>query len=183
MDTQKIIPVEDHLRMFECKRIPGNLTLSVASCAKSWKDGNGSDPDKRMRFHHCTRCQQGAIHAGCGTQSVVNPYYMRKRCPRCDRPSARMIGGRICVSCYNRELEVLKGRDGRGKTPKNLPQVHPEAVAMVVNGRFACVQVSYATDALEATLQVLRKTEGDVRFGFHPKAPVVSVHFVQLTLW
>lgn len=174
---------DDKQRMFECVRIPGRLTLSVGSCAKSWQDGNGSDPDKRMRFHHCTRCPQGAIHAGCATLAVVNPYYMRKRCPRCDRPSQRMIGGRICVSCYNRELEVLKGRDGRGKVPKNLPQVHAEAVAMVVNGRFACVQVAYAVDLLEAQLVVLRKTEGEVRFGFHPKPPIVGRGAVQLTLW
>ena len=167
---------------FECPRIPGKLWLMPEACAKSWKDGNGSDPDKRMKFHYCTRCPIGAKNAGCDSLAVVNPYYMRKRCPRCDRPSARMIGGRVCVSCYNRELEVLKGRDGRGKVPKNLPQVRPVMVAALVNGRLHSVQVPYAVDEAEAALQVLRKTSGEVRFGFHPKAPVVGA-VVQLRLW
>ena len=58
----------------------------------------------------------------------------------------------------------------------------PVVVAAVVNGRLHSVQVPYAVDEAEAALQVLRKTSGEVRFGFHPKAPVVGA-VVQLRLW
>lgn len=167
--------------MFECPRIPGHLMLMPASCAKSWKDGNGKDVDKRIKFHYCTRCPIGAKNAGCDSLSVVNPYFMRKRCPRCDRPCARMIGGRVCVSCYNREREVLNGRDGRGKVPKSLPMVRPYQVAAVVNGHLRSVRVAYAADGPEAVLQVLRNTSGEVVFGFHPQMPVMGC--VQMRLW
>jgi hypothetical protein len=62
-----------------------------------------------------------------------------------------MIGGRVCISCYNRELELRRGRNTRGNRPTNLPPVVEVPIRYAVDGasvaepRMTPVAVVHAT--------------------------------------
>lgn len=62
--------------------------------------------------HACKRCSVGAAHAG-GQPAPATA----RECIRCDRRGGKLVRGLLCVSCYNRQQEVVKGRDRRGRTP------------------------------------------------------------------
>jgi hypothetical protein len=63
-------------------------------------------------------------------RAVVLDRAFRKVCPRCERPSARLINGRGCISCYNRTREAVLGANAKGTRPKLADVIHAEAMAI-----------------------------------------------------
>jgi hypothetical protein len=70
----------------------------------------------------CRDCPIGAANAGVAVRAPqatasAKPMHI---CPRCGRVGCqRLIPSRgICVSCYNREREIERGRDRRGHIPR-----------------------------------------------------------------
>lgn len=106
--------------IFTCPNMPGGLRLSVASCADSYRRGKTAQAWQTL--HHCKGCAIGALHAG-EAPPVEKPRY---RCS-CGAQSTRLIQGVLCVSCYNRLAEALKGRNARGKRPLKWRAVHLSA--------------------------------------------------------
>ena len=99
--------------LFDCPNIPGKLRLSPASCAANYRSGKVAAAWQTTRF--CKGCQIGAGHAGEVVQQVV----IRKvsLCRSCGAAGGRIVHGLLCVSCYNRLTEALRGRNARGKVP------------------------------------------------------------------
>lgn len=100
-------------------------TLPVSACADNYRS---------RRYDSCVGCAIGREHAGeeaVGTKSAPPPPPVVPRmCIRCGQTgmtAERLIGRlrrvrahTICVSCYNREREVVRGVNAKGATPKKI---------------------------------------------------------------
>jgi hypothetical protein len=69
------------------------------------------------RLLKCRDCAIGAARAG-ERQVHRSKLFGLKICPRCRRGGARMIGGRLCASDWNREREVRIGRNAKNTRPQ-----------------------------------------------------------------
>lgn len=152
------------LKFFRCDPLRANL--SQGGCAQRWREAQAATGQLAERFQSCRGCAVGASHAG---EDFVrySPLYGVSICPRCRRGTTRMIGGRVCVSCYNRAREIQAGKNARGNTPVELLANAPRPVEfyLVVNGRARRARVE-AVDLVEPILHILRTTKGEVAFGF-----------------
>lgn len=152
------------LRTFTCEVYRAQLT--VPGCAKRWHAGQGDKPSEA--FDTCGRCPLGALHAG-RPHVMVSPHYGTDLCPRCDRGGLRLIQGRVCVSCYNREGEVSKGKNARGNRPARARQLHPVRLVLVVDNTPRPVE-DEATRLSEVMCRTIRNTKGGVTFGARYRA-------------
>jgi hypothetical protein len=133
--------------LFLCPHQPGGLRLRPCACADLWRRGQGAPAWDASRV--CRGCALGAQHAGVPTQAVL-PVLV---CVRCGATDGRMIKSKgVCVSCYNREREVARGRDRRGQVPRHAGRV--VTLTVQVNGwrvsRSAAGPVELALWALQA---------------------------------
>jgi hypothetical protein len=106
-------------RYFDCQTM--RATLTPDACMRNFQ---ASKVLGEGRYASCHRCKVGSAHAGeASGAELVNAGW---RCCRCG-PSgqSRIIGGTLCVSCYNRTREALNLSDGRGKIPKFIETVRP----------------------------------------------------------
>lgn len=149
---------------FRCDRYA--VTLSTSACAASWEKSQGSDGEKNEGKDGCRLCVIGAGHAGREIKRL-SKYYGTQICPRCRRGGLRLIAGTRCVSCYNREREVLVGRNSKGTCPKKHKRLHPIQISYTVNGGLVNKKTAPAQDILERFIAVLRSTKGKVVFGFN----------------
>jgi hypothetical protein len=126
--------------------------------------------DSRASLDTCRSCAIGAAHAG-GTHVAYSRIFGASICPRCRKGATRMIGGRVCVSCYNRGRELAKGRNGRGNRPVELMARAPATleIRIAINGMANAERV-VAVDRAEVMIQTLRTTKGAVEFGYAPPA-------------
>ena len=89
---------------FYCEKLMA--TMQVETCAQRHVS---------QRFHACAKCCLGALNASI---PVVADTGLTHTCSRCRQQSIRLVESRLCKSCYNRQLEVFKGRNRRGGVPK-----------------------------------------------------------------
>lgn len=101
------------MQLFECPKIPGKLNLSEASCANYHRAAQAKEWSYRLP--HCVECPIGAKNAGV---EVCAPFEKKQVCVRCGSGAGRMVLGRLCMSCYNREREWRLGKNGKGALPK-----------------------------------------------------------------
>lgn len=106
---------------FDCGAL--RATLSPASCGDNFVQG---------RCLACLNCSVGKGHAG-GVKPIVSGRgrhtaflddvrislreAISKRCVRCDESTGRLIAKSLCINCYNRQREVVVGRNAKGKFP------------------------------------------------------------------
>lgn len=98
------------VRLFRCETHLADLT--PAACAGRFRAAKGAF---RLDFSRCRHCQIGAAHAG--KPAPVKP---ATDCLRCGKWASKLVRGLLCVPCYNRQQEVLKGQDRRGHPPKTV---------------------------------------------------------------
>lgn len=96
--------INDDLYLFQCEKL--SALLSKSTCVLRHKSG---------RFSTCSNCAVGAAHAGLPPPTPKNNFV--NVCSRCLAQASRMIGKRLCVSCYNREREFIKKCDRNGMLP------------------------------------------------------------------
>lgn len=161
---------------FGCERYG---TLSVAACARNFNEA----PTilRSGRLHGCLGCPIGREHAGPAAAPPDIPQaaiIYRPVCVRCRRSGrsedSRLVGRMrlvreqtICVSCYNREREVLAGANAKGAPPKKWSQLYRTKAAYVVPAGYRLEQLSTPVrDRAEAILTVLRRTPGPVSFAW-----------------
>jgi hypothetical protein len=95
--------------LFTCTHRPGGLRLTPAACARSWTQAQRLAPDLRPGIA-CSTCPVGAANAG---QAPAPERPMN--CAWCGRSHRRLVlGGLLCVSCYNRLRELCRGKNARG---------------------------------------------------------------------
>ena len=95
------------LLLFDCQ--PLRATLSPESCAAQWnKNAEGSA---------CQGCTVGAVHSGAAPCDALTRA-TNKRCIRCGKADTRLLGGVLCLPCYNRSTEVLQNKNRKGAPPR-----------------------------------------------------------------
>lgn len=109
------------LLVFDCPKL--NASLSAASCAKSFL---------HQQNFACMGCTTGRRHAGRGPLPLPRKHYgdfedigrfplaalIAKKCTRCGEAAPRLIANVVCIPCYNRQAEVVKGRNSKGSFPR-----------------------------------------------------------------
>lgn len=157
--------------LFDCSRL--SATLQVTSCAQMWKQANGrkhrprdnglqrTSPDSLLR---CQSCPVGAQHAG---EPAPGNHWLfgSTTCSRCGRTDQRLIGGDVCVSCYNREREWRNGKNGKGKFPSQYQGLHHVRVWVSVAGSPRLLE-RQASGVHEVVVGALRDSRRAVAFGF-----------------
>lgn len=100
------------IQLFTCPRHPGELRITLNACAELWRRWNTvTHVDKTS---HCQGCALGAKHAQAPLPLQAR-LALRPTCACCGRSDLRYVPSRaLCISCYNRQREILRGRDRRG---------------------------------------------------------------------
>lgn len=145
---------------FRCDRYG---TLSVRACAQNF--AAAPQASRAGRLTGCIGCQVGQQHSG--GQVVRNPASFLHFCSRCLKSPAqfrgdgmgrmRLVNGGLCVSCFNREREVIKGADAKGAKPRMWAErLAPRTSGVVVGGAVRAVRQPLAVGALEVGLRAMR---------------------------
>jgi len=107
------------VRLFRCETHLADLTPTA--CAARFRAARGA---YRLDFSRCRHCPIGAVHAG-----KLAPARPASDCVRCGKWASKLVRNLLCVPCYNRQQEVLKGQDRRGRPPKAVVQFWEPAPA------------------------------------------------------
>lgn len=153
------------LKFFRCDAYRASLTMP--GCAARWREAQTATGDRGDALSACRGCSIGALHAGYAPVHYSR-FYGLSICPGCGKGTTRMIGNRVCVSCYNRRREMRAGRNARGNRPVELLQ-HPLRTLefrLAVDGDVRRVRDRDTTGLSETMVQVLRTTKGELAFGF-----------------
>ncbi len=133
---------------------------------------SGARGEAAEQFAKCRGCAIGAAHAGEAAVSYSVLYGSRHICPRCGRGTGRrLIGGSRCISCYNRELEVRRGRNAKGTAPRKAQLARRSLRYAVEGGGVQTLSIDHSADLAELMFVALRKTRGRVFFAFHGQGP------------
>lgn len=146
---------------FDCDRL--HATLSTSSCAQMWRQAN---EDHVERFTACRACFIGASHAGV-ENATHSPIAGALVCARCGRGATRLIHAHTCVSCFNRERELIRGRNARGVMPTKLAPLAPRSIHYLTNGTVRHVRLERTVSTSELLLATLRDAVHTVVFGWH----------------
>jgi hypothetical protein len=148
--------------MFACERMRANL--QVDACAGMWQEANGKTPPERLAM--CKTCPVGACHAG---EDAFDVSALRGTglCARCHRGGFRLVGGDICVSCWNRAREVIKGCNRRGKEPLNHPPLNARSIRVMVDGAPVVIRREHSCSTDELVVAALRDSTRQPLFGFY----------------
>lgn len=164
------------------------LTLSARACAADWRRAQAVKPLPWLSLYHCRGCTLGAAHAGRPLAAAVQVTQLdevRRLCVRCHQPARKILHGRYCVSCYNRDRELAAGKNGRGTEPSLLRERYPLHTVEIryrpVNGGDwrHTRPVERAASALEAMLILLRRESSPLLFG----RPVAHTASIQAHFW
>jgi hypothetical protein len=152
------------LEMMRCDK--RSMTLSKAGCAKLWESAQANRPKEWEGRFACLGCRVGAMSAGKTmpvTAEAVEAW--RMVCPRCRKPAQRMIKERFCISCFNRDAEVRRGRNSKGAPPKELiARLHPEIVAVSDGAAARIVREENVVDLTELIVLHARAATGALAF-------------------
>lgn len=158
---------------FMCERQKTRLT--VAGCVRMFNAAHNPQnaPKPWESRAACVGCPVGAGHAGHRVNPVAEEVHLlATTCPRCLRQSDRIINGHLCVSCYNRHAEVLRGRNAKGSVPRLSARLHDLEVAVSAAGSGVEIRTErHVTGAAEIIVAVARHAESPLRFGWVASRP------------
>lgn len=158
---------------FECTKLRGSA--SVEWCARQWREVNQQSEGRRHpRWVSCWGCAIGAEHAGFGAKDLPPALSEMRVCARCERECNRIIGGHLCVSCYNRQREHRIGRNRRGTAPIMHPILRDIRLRVYDPSRSSQAEIRVIPDCTsirEAMLRVFQKAGPGVAVSPCPQAP------------
>lgn len=154
-------------RFFKCPKGVGKL--SDKSCAKLYEEAMSPRGLREGLRFACRSCPLGAQHAGADPHEAGSMRFLsRLSCARCLKQTCRLIRGSICVSCYNREREVVIGRNAKGNKPVHGRPIGSPAVYCRIGGVWQLRKLDRVASRLEAVLTVTRSEPHSGRFGWAP---------------
>lgn len=162
-----------NIAYFEMPELPGkpyfrceamHATLSVEACASNWRRAHAGEDGSQWR---CKGCKVGALHAG---ETAANLWFGHGQmiCARCHRGAIRLIGGDLCVSCYNRQREWILGTNAKGRYPTKMKPLGRREVMVHGSGRDRwVVKRECSRDLTELVISILRDSSHRVAFAWH----------------
>lgn len=150
---------------FRCERM--RATLSTDSCAVMWRRADELDDGSH---HACRLCPIGAVHAG-EVAASMSPLKGTLTCARCHRTAGRLIGSMVCVSCYNRQREVLIGRNAKGTAPVKHCAIDMRRIRYRHGDDVRTLRLRHTVDNDEMMVAVLRDSKNSVVFAFNSTPP------------
>ena len=143
---------------FRCDRL--HLKQPASDCAAMWRSARR---DKDGRRSACRNCPVGAAHAGEG-QAQLSSIRGRKVCARCGSGATRLIRGHLCVSCQNREYEVLKGRNSKGTRPIHAKVLTPRTMRYLHGNEIRKLHLPLSASLSELLIAAIRDSQDRVSF-------------------
>lgn len=160
----------------ELPEVPGKLyfrcdrqraTLSTTACAESWRRADDLNDGS---CHACKLCPIGAVHAG-EVAASRSPLKGTLTCARCHRTAGRLISGMVCVSCKNREYELVKGRNAKGAAPVKLQRLCQRRVFIRHGDELRVLVRQRSVDTDELIVAALRDSKKAVTFAWDCTPP------------
>lgn len=155
-------------KYFTC---PSYGLMSTGSCVRNFADAPGAVRSGRLQ--KCIGCEHGRIHSGApkveAAPTTIQSFQYRPVCVRCRRDGTtagtRLIGRlrlvrahTICVSCFNREKEVLVGKNSKGARPKKWGGLFYTRAAFIVDGKSRVIDLpDPVIDRTEVALTMIRR--------------------------
>lgn len=158
-------PLMPGRKFFRCERM--RATLTTDACCSMWQHESATNDGKHSQ---CRLCPLGAEHAG-ETDAAITPLKGTLTCGRCHRGASRLIGGHVCPSCYNREREVLVGRNAKGTAPVKHCGLAARRIRYQSGGRVCVLVRAKTVDIDELVVAALRDNQKRVVFAFDPSPP------------
>ncbi|MBW6397029.1 hypothetical protein KPL78_04175 [Roseomonas sp. HJA6] len=150
--------------LFDCVALRARLTVS--SCAARWCKAADRLPEPWDSLSRCRNCPIGARHAGIEFNAVeAAADAWRLVCCRCLRPSERLIRGKHCISCYNRDREARIGKNAKGGRPHLTDHLGTCAVAVAAGGAVELITAHRVTGPVEVMVCAARTAKAGVTFG------------------
>lgn len=152
---------------FRCEKL--RAKLSTVACSNLYQQAMSPRGLETGQRPQCRGCPLGALHSGVVPETASSSRFLGQLiCSRCHEHTRRLIRKSICVSCYNREREVMIGKNAKGGAPVHCRQVSSATLACVL-GSDAAVKVrrfDRVTSRLEAVLATIRTETQTVSFGW-----------------
>ncbi|MFM0752608.1 hypothetical protein [Paraburkholderia strydomiana] len=153
--------------VFHCHKLHADIT--PATCANNFANSG--------RYASCEGCQVGAHHSNVNSAPIVIGRHVRAAanhritCVRCQRSNAngsesfvgriRMIVGRqICISCWNREREVMRGANSKDATPVKWAHLRPATLTIEQDGKQKTISAGLRTGRAECERLVAQAHPG-----------------------
>ncbi len=162
------------------------LSCRAEACVADWQKAQRIKPAPWESRWHCRGCTDGAARAGVSAERALQAQQLDRLlhyCVRCHSPAERIVKG-FCLSCYNRERELITGKNRKGTFPVLLHARYPVRAwqlrfrnATVPSGSWQW-PAHRAADALEAMLTLIRQQRTLLLF-----ARPVGSGPRQLSLW
>ena len=163
------------LEMFACAK--RRLSLTRRGCAALWTSAKQKPPAPWDSRAACVGCNVGARHAGQPEAPELSAAVeaWRRVCPRCRRVAFRMIAGRLCVSCYNRDREVAIGCDRKGSRPGLTDRLHAVSLCVTDGSKVRTICYASVLDLPEAMIAATRTATRPLIFSLPvPRWPAIA---------
>lgn len=118
----------------------------------------------------CQFCPIGAANAGAPIDPMAEAVQsLTRHCTRCQKPAARRINGKFCVSCYNRDREARVGRNKNGNPPaKILAALHTATIVVACGNNSTITSRHRVAARTEAMALIARGSNQPMSFGIPP---------------
>lgn len=172
-------------RYFRCDAM--RASLAETRCASMYREAKRLPSGACSSLEKCIGCEIGALHAGDENVQRKTSAVGALTCARCREHTARLVVGGICVSCYNRQREVEKGRNAKGVPPRPVDRfwmdevprckvvvTHQSMLLFSANDTPRIVTGNVA-DQLELMICAMRNVRDKFLFAFPPamRAPML----------
>ena len=158
--------------LFTCER--QSMRLTARGCSRLWLSAQEKDnqPKPWEGRAACVTCPIGAMNSGQQISPVAESVaLLQKICARCLRQGDRIIQGRLCVSCYNRQAEADKGSNAKGGKPRLCARLREYEVAVARGDEIEIVHRGRVTGATEIIMCLARRAEVATSFGWAAAGP------------
>ncbi|MFT8945968.1 MAG: hypothetical protein ABF876_05225 [Acetobacter aceti] len=114
------------MELVDCPEL--KMRLSRAGCSRLWTSARKKMPENWEGRKACVGCPLGAERAGHNPKDQLSAKtrsadghlarnFLVGTCSRCQKQADRMPGGRLCITCYNRQREAIRGKSAKGYRP------------------------------------------------------------------
>lgn len=145
---------------------PLSMRLSTSGCARMHLAAQDKEVTPWDAKSACKFCPVGAGHAGVTVAPMAKARSdLRMVCPRCERNATRLIHGRHCISCYNRDREARLGVNSKGTRPALADHLHIVALAVGEGHQVAVRQSGTVASRVEAIVLLAKSAQATMAFG------------------